>query len=314
MTICALVVVSATAGAAPPSVGVVVTGDDTVQTSAEHVVGDWLGKHDFAIAKTPLDPDGAITLANCLAMADMACARGVIEKRSSADSVVVIVAQASGKKAQRDLQLSAYWITKNRDVVSLQRTCNHCKDDVLPKTLEDLMSDLSRLVPAATGKVEVASKPPGLIVMIDNDTVGITPVSHDAMSGPHEITVSRDGKVIEKKSVTVVAGQTAHLDVVAPPEPPKMMVVHHSKLVPSIVLGVGIAGIATGIVMYEKGGPSGKSMYYTDYKTPGPYVAAAGGALAITGAALLLFRSGTTEVPVVAATRGGALIGWSGRF
>ena len=65
--------------------------------------------------------------------------------------------------------------------------------------------------------------------------------------------------------------------------------------------------------MYVEGGPTGKSFYYRDYRTPGIGVAAGGGVLAVVGT-ILLFRAGSTEVPVVAVTHESALVGWAGRF
>src|SRR5438093_775302 len=120
---------------ADPSVGVVVSGVDAIHSTSQVAIETWLSKHNFSITVSALDKDGVLTLSNCLAIADLACARGVVEKRSHADSMVVVVAQTSGSKKRRDLQLSAYWITKHRDVVSLQRMCNHCTDAGVPKTL-----------------------------------------------------------------------------------------------------------------------------------------------------------------------------------
>jgi len=63
-----------------------------------------------------------------------------------------------------------------------------------------------------------------------------------------------------------------------------------------------------------KGGPTGAHKSYTDYRTPGEYaVTPAGAALTILGV-FLMARAGTYEVPVVAATPGGAMVGWMGRF
>jgi hypothetical protein len=295
-----------------------VTGDDATHEPAMVAVETWLGEHRFAIAESPLDKDAKITLANCLAMADLACARGVVEKRSEAESIVVIVAQASGRKAHRDVQLSAYWITKHRDVVSLQRMCNHCTKDVLPKTLEDVMSELSRLVPAMTGKVEITSTPPGLLAMIDGQAVGVTPVSPDVTPGEHVVSFLRDGKVLDKRKVTLSAGETSKVSIVAPAVPPPrreptVVVVHHSRFWPAVMVVGGAAAGGAAAYMIVDGGPTGKTMFYTNYRTPGIGVAVGAGALAVTGAILLL-RGSSTETPVAAIMPDGAMIGWAGSF
>lgn len=303
---------------ADPAVGVVVTGDKGVQATAETAVNAWLAKHNFAVAAKALDKDGTNTLSNCLALADMACAHGVVEKRAQVDTLVVLVAQASGKKG-RDVQLSAYWMSKYSDVVSLQKTCRSCSGAGLPPVVDAVMTDLSKMVPAMTGKLDITSTPPGLIAAVDGETVGVTPIARDVPAGPHEVTISRDGKTIEQKQVTVTAGQTVPIAVTAPalpvPKPvlPKTVTVHRSRAVPLVVMGLGLATAGAGVYMYMEGGPTGKDYYYRDLRTPGIGVMAGGGVLAIVGT-VLLFRSGSTEVPVVAVTHDTALVGWAGSF
>src|SRR5579859_7576890 len=102
--------------AADPSVGVVITIDDSVSTHAYAQVETWLSKHSFAVAGRALTKDAILTVSNCITIADLACARDLVEKRAKAEAMVVVVAQASGKKKNRDVQLSAYWIAKNKDV------------------------------------------------------------------------------------------------------------------------------------------------------------------------------------------------------
>lgn len=303
---------------AAPSVGVVIIGDKPVQATVEKAVGEWLGKHQFVADRSALDKDGVSTLANCLSLADMACAHGVVEKRAKVETLVVLVAQTSGPK-NRDVQLSAYWMSKYSDVVSLQRTCRSCTGTGMPPVIETLMTDLSKMVPAMTGKLEIKSTPPGLIAVVDTETVGVTPIVKDVTAGPHQVTITRDGKTIDQRSVTVTAGETVPISVTAPalpvPKPvlPKTVVVHRSRALPAAILGLGLATAGAGVYMYVEGGPTGKSLYYRDYRTPGIGVAAGGGVLALVGT-ILLFRAGSTEVPVVAVSHDTALVGWAGRF
>jgi hypothetical protein len=251
----------------------------------------------------------------------MSCAHGVVEKRAKVATLVVLVAQASGKKG-RDVQLSAYWMSKTSDVVSLQRTCRACSGAGLPPVVDAVMTELSKMVPAMTGKLDITSTPPGLIATVDGETIGVTPIVHDVPAGSHEVAITRDGKTIERHTVTVTAGETVPLSVTAPvvqappPPPPvlpKTVTVHRSRAVPLVVMGLGLATAGAGVYMYMEGGPTGKDYYYRDLRTPGIGVAAGGGVLAIVGT-ILLFRSGSTEVPVVAVTHGSALVGWAGRF
>src|SRR5439155_21259677 len=142
-----------------------VTGNEKTRAVLETEISGWLKERKFAVSNDALNKDGVLTLSNCIAISDMACARGVVEARASVDNIVVIAMQGSGTgpKKQRDQQLSAYWIAKNHDVVSLQRMCNKCTDEVLLTTIETLMVDLARLVPSMVGKVKITSTPPGLL-------------------------------------------------------------------------------------------------------------------------------------------------------
>ena len=308
--------------AADPSVAVVVSGDETVHSTGVTEVETWLSKRNFAITMGALDKDGTLTLSNCLAIADLACAKGVVEKRAKADNIVVIIATLSGPKKKRDFQLSAYWISKNHDVVSLQRMCSHCTKENLPETLGSLMGDLTKLVPAMTGKLKVTSTTDGMLVMVDNEALGVTPIEKDVTGGTHKVKVMRDSEVLEEREITVTAGETAKMAVVVHERPkPKgvtktvtTVVVRKSKVVPIVTLGIGVATAATGAVLIAVGGPTGDKPTYTDYRTPGYGVAAAGGALAVIGVVLML-RGGTTSGPTVGATNTGTTtVGWAGRF
>jgi hypothetical protein len=306
---------------ADPSVGVVVTGDETVRSAGIYSVETWLGKHNFSIAMSPLDKDALLTVTNCLAISDIACARGVVEKRSKADTLVIIVAQSSGSAKKRDIQLSAYWMTKNHDVISLQKMCNHCTKDVVSPTLEALMSDLSKLVPSMTGKLEVTSEPKGMLVTVDNEAIGVTPVTKDVTPGTHEVALSRDGKVSDKKTATITAGEVTKLELVGPalpehaddgdrPLPPAK----HSRTIPVVLIGVGLAGVATGAVMYAISGPTGDSYYYNDLQPPGIGIAIGGGAVAVAGTIWFLAGGKSSSTPTVAVTPSHAYVGWAGRF
>jgi hypothetical protein len=304
---------------ADPKVGVVVTGNDKVREALETEIGGWLKGRKFNVAGESLDKDGLLTLSNCIAISDMACARGVVEARATSDSVVVVSLQASGAgpKKQRDQQLSAYWIAKKRDVVSLQRMCNKCNDEALLTTIEALMTDLAKLVPSMTGKVKINSTPAGLLALIDNTPVGVTPADPDTTPGAHHITLSVNGKVVDQRDVTVTAGETIQVDLTPPKEKlQQTVVIKHrvSKVIPVTMMGVGGAALITGIVFIGLGGSAtGDHPFYTDYRPPGYGLAAGGAAVAAVGVILFL-RGGVSSTPTASIGPGQAMVGWAGRF
>ena len=317
-----IVLALAIPAAADPSVAVVVSGDETVHSTGVTEVETWLSKRNFAISMGALDKDGTLTLSNCLAIADLACARGVVDKRSKADNVVVIIATLSGSKKKRDFQLSAYWISKDHDVVSLQRMCTHCSKENLPETLGSLMEDLTKLVPAMAGKLKVTSTTDGMLVFVDNEAAGVTPILKDIPSGTHKVKVMRDSEVLDEREVTITAGETAKIAIAVKERPkPKAetktvttVVVRKSKVVPILTIGAGVAAGVTGGIMIANGGPSGVARTYRDFRTPGYFVAAGGGAIAVVGV-ILLIRGGATQGPAIDTTSSGTTtVGWMGRF
>jgi hypothetical protein len=318
LTLLLLVAVGATA-AAETRVGVVVSGDDGIRKQTDTFVSEWLMRHTLVVAHTPLSKDGINTLANCLVVSDMSCARMVVEARATAPSVVAFVEVVANKR-ERTIQLSAYWISKRHDVVSLQRTCDHCADEVLDRTLDAMMVDLARLAPTMTGQVRVTSDPPGLNATIDNQPIGVTPVVHVATFGSHTIALSRNGRVVGERKVEVVpdttvdAAVTVQPDpvVVAPPPPPLVVVARPSRVLPVVLVSIGVVGMATGSVLYATAGPTGKNYTYRDTKPPGLGIALGGAAIAIMGA--VLFTRGGGSRPDVAMTSTGASIGWAGTF
>ena len=298
--------------------GLIVNGDPSINGATQTGVTAWLTGHAFQMSPSPLSADGTLTLSNCLALTDMNCARGVVEARASVTSLVAIVTQVATVRGHRTIQLSAYWIAKARDVVSVQRTCDACTDALLAQTIGALMADLARLTPAMHGHVKVTSTPPGVLVAIDDITAGITPFVHEVTAGPHDVTLTRDGAVLAKRHVAVAPGTTADLDVPVAAAAAKQPAVdaipqHRSRAVPATMLVLGVAAIATGAVMYAIGGPTGDHKTYLDLRTPGIGVGAGGGALALLGVILLL-HGGSSTTPTVAIGPGGAVAGFSRSF
>ena len=323
LSLLVLAALSASA-AADTKVGVVVSGDDAVRKHTDHVVSAWLKEHTLTVASAPLNKDGINTLVNCLVVSDMSCARMVVEARANATNVVGFVENVAGKR-ERTIQISAYWISKKHDVVSLQRTCGHCTDAVLSEAIEAMMGDLARMAPTLSGRVRIVSDPPGLKASLDNQPIGVTPIVHEAAFGSHSISISRNGRVVGEKTVDVIPDTTVDATVTVQADP--VVVVTQpapsphaiepapqpSRAVPAVLIGTGVAAIATGSVLYAIGGPTGDNYMYRDLRTPGMGVAIGGAAVAIIGA-IWFWRAGASSGPDVAMTSTGASVGWAGTF
>ncbi|HSD88269.1 MAG TPA: hypothetical protein VLB44_12165, partial [Kofleriaceae bacterium] len=91
MRVVALALIALTSVArADTTVAVIVSGPEVFKKETSDVSEAWFKAHSLAITKSPLKKDGLNTLLNCLVISDMACARGVIEARATADNIIAI--------------------------------------------------------------------------------------------------------------------------------------------------------------------------------------------------------------------------------
>ncbi|MCK9462507.1 MAG: PEGA domain-containing protein [Proteobacteria bacterium] len=64
------------------------------------------------------------------------------------------------------------------------------------------------------GTVTITTEPPGLEVLVDGVPVPLpTPVAFDLPAGAHELRIERNGELVYRKVVFVVAGETEELEV-----------------------------------------------------------------------------------------------------
>src|SRR5438445_3323769 len=69
-------------------VGVVVTGEATLQPQVASELEVWLHTRGRTVEPAALEPSAINTLIDCFVLEDLSCARGLIDKRSKAPSVV----------------------------------------------------------------------------------------------------------------------------------------------------------------------------------------------------------------------------------
>src|SRR4051812_29146655 len=109
--IAALLVVSAPARG--DDIGVVVTGEATLQPQLVAQVAGWLRQHDHGVSASALEPDAVNALIDCFVIEDEVCARKIIEERAKAATVVFVrVDAAPGASGARDVTLTGYWFAK----------------------------------------------------------------------------------------------------------------------------------------------------------------------------------------------------------
>ena len=158
----ALAIVLAAAPARADDVGVVVTGEATLQPPLAASFENWLREHGHHVVGSPLEADAINSLIDCFVLEDMGCARAVVEKRAKSQTIVFArVEVAPGGEGMGDVTLVAYWLQKGHDAVGEKRTCKQCSQQSLDTTADDLMTALAAEPPPALPGSTPAQPAPG---------------------------------------------------------------------------------------------------------------------------------------------------------
>jgi len=310
--IVALVLACAPAHAA--KVGVIVTGETAVQSRLTSGATHFLETHGHSVAVGALEPSAISNLLDCLSIDDAKCARGVVEKSARAETILAVRTEVA-KGTPREITLSAYWIAKGHSPVSMRRVCEKCSDAALDSTFEAILTDLVRS--SAAGRLVLSSKPPGLLAVLDGQPIGTTPLERDVPVGQHQLGLVQNGTTVAQRYISVVADERAEITMApeAHPIPPPREVphAHHTRVLPAMLLGAGIAGVVTGgVLVATSQSPTGDHPTYRDTKGLGLGIGIGGAVLAGVGVVLLLRGGG--DGPTINVTAGGATAGWIGRF
>jgi len=301
--------------AAAENVGVVVTGEATMQPQLVSQLEGWLKQNGHELVPAPLPPDAVNTLIDCFVIEDEGCARSIIEKRSKSKAVVYArVDIQAGGDLEKTVTVLAYWFEKGRTAVAERRFCERCTDLALRTTADDLMAALANAgQKKAGGKLKVTSKPPGAKLVVDGKPIGFTPLTHTVEAGPHELTISHDGHETETRFVTVKVGAIETIEV---PLVEGSNDGGKKQLLPLVTMGVGGALFVTGIVMFAIDQDEGRNEpeFIRNTAPSGIGIGIAG--LAVAAGGYFWYRSATKResAPVAAITHDGAYVGWLGRF
>jgi hypothetical protein len=293
------------------SVGVVVTGEPTMQPQLVKQLETWLKKHGHQLVPAPLQPDAINTLIDCFVIEDEGCARALIEKRAKANAVVYArVDVQAGGDLEKTVTVSAYWFEKGQPAVAERRFCQRCNDTALRSTAEDLISALAKAGhKKGNGKLKLSSNPPGAKVVVDNKDVGVTPLEHDVLAGPHEVVIG-NGSDAETRFVEVKPGDTIPVDVALKSK------ASGKTMLPVGAMAIGAALVVTGVVMLAVDQDRRPDQPPEINNTAPLGVGLAIGGLAVAAGGFAWWRmTGKREsAPVATVGPHGAVIGWAGRF
>jgi hypothetical protein len=302
---------------ASTSVGVLVTGE-YLKGPTQQQAESWMRAHSQRVVTTAMPTDAVTVLLNCFVLDDPKCMRSVVDARATTDKLVSIRIDVASKKA-REVRLTIDWFVKGHSPVTARRTCDKCTEAVLRSTVEAMLADLSKTAPGFMGTLRVTSTPSGIAVLLDNATIGVTPVETRVPVGDHKLQLARDGRIGAAKGVSVTGDAVTELEL----QPPSAALpvanetrapARPSRLLPGLLIGLGVAAIGAGTALYlTSEEPTGQNRTYRDTKNLGIGVAAGGGALVITGVIIVLATK-SSDGPTMAITTGGATVGWAGSF
>jgi hypothetical protein len=298
------------------AVSVVTTGDANLQGALTPTLEGWLRGHGHTLAE-PLATDAVSTLLNCMVMDDQGCARGVVEAQAKGDAVLFV--QAMKSRANNATVLIVYWFIKGKEPIGMRRACEECTPDLMSSTLEEILGMVIGASSAQRGRLSVASDPSGLTVLLDNESIGVTPLEREIAAGPHTVVLMHRGQRVGEKTVKIHPDVTAEIKIpVVLPQSDVPRSGGRSPLLGGLVMGLGGAALTAGIVLYVTSEEdTGEKLYYRDTKTLGIGLAAGGAVVAGVGVWLWLRARGSDETasaPVVSLTSKGGMVGWSGAF
>lgn len=153
-------------------VGVVVTGEATLQPQVAAQVEGWLHDRGRTVVPGALEPSAINTLIDCFVLEDLGCARGLVDARSKTRSVIYAHIEVTpGDDGTRDIAITSYWFEKEHEAMSERRVCEHCTTEAFHTMVDDLMLALVHTPPTMLvlpAETEMEAPPPKVETKRDN--------------------------------------------------------------------------------------------------------------------------------------------------
>lgn len=313
-----LVLAIAVVPARASSVSVVTTGDAELQAIVAKHLEAWLRGHGHTVAPS-LSAEATSTLLNCMVMDDQGCARGVVDAQAKAESVLYVQALAS--RTNNATVFNVFWFPKGKEPIGMRRACEECNADLMASSLAEMLGMILGASKLERGRLALRSRPEGMTVLLDNETIGVTPLEREVPAGEHTIVLMHRGQRVGERTLMVHADVTADIliPVTLPAESVTTTREGRSPLLGGLVMGLGGAALVAGVALYVTSEEDdGTKLFYRDTKPLGIGLAAGGAVVAGLGVWLWLRARGSDEEPAssptVTITRDTGVIGWSRAF
>lgn len=262
------------------------------------------------------------------------CVEGVLRDKRIQHVAVVSVDPHSG----RTVKITQRMLVARADsVISGQRFCEQCTDDTLAANTAELTKELLDRLAIESGRTVliVRSTPPGARVSLDGASIGATDLSTDIAPGHHTVKIEREGYETAVREIDAGEGKTADVSVPlqrsrsgtgpsssqrGKPNPDETGPHRPSRLLPAVVSGVGVVGLATGIIVLalDEDGVTERDQQvaptYTDTTAVGLGISI--GSVAVCGVSVYLWSryARASGTPRIAPVQGGAVVGWGRSF
>lgn len=147
---------------AQDTVGVVVTGEASLQAPISATIGGWLQRHGRVVAAAALPPAAIDMIVDCIVIDAPACARTVVETEATSGTVVFVSIESAPSGEGRDVTVVGYWFAKGRDPIVQRASCSLCPNAEVRDTVENMMFSLSGTSPSVEppAKIEIRNSPP----------------------------------------------------------------------------------------------------------------------------------------------------------
>jgi hypothetical protein len=258
-------------------------------------------------------PEALASLNDCFVMGDQGCARGVVEKATRATSVLYARVDARSNGSEAPDLTLTTYWFDRGHDAIGEKTTCQRCTDQSLRTTADGI--LQKLIGGGDlGHVSLKSAPPGARITIDGTAIGVTPLDWDLPAGKHSIQMDKTGRKPSVRDHVVVSNKSDLVVMTLPAEDEQAD--RPSRTVPlALVIGGGAVAVTGAALIAFSPGPDPKQRYYTRTWPLGIAVTAGGAVLAGAGAYLLWFRSPqAASTPVASFTADTAYVGWSGRF
>jgi hypothetical protein len=291
------------------------------------------GIHDFK----PKEVDGIVQCVSSVTSKDCSAA---FMARIAATRAIVIQVGRDGPEKRAPIVLTGWVVAKVGTRLAMRdRFCEPCSTARLEESAGLLVGELLQEAEARTTKtwLLIRTTPPGAEVELDGALIGRTELKHGILPGAHRIVMQLRGYEFATREVTVVAGETATVDVTlkptgkaprSPSHKDSARNVDHGQPAPRLrwapwaVVGIGAAVSAVGVTLLvrdeDSRNPDGSLRYeYRENTTLG--ITATGLGVTAVGAGLLWFflQRDDDTAPTRASVQvapGGAVLGYTGVF